>query len=122
MIATSTPSCWHRVRTLGQSTLIVWRWLRLVGTRGDAALKQVSAQPVCIKSPIRQHMPGRQVLQKSAGFAQVMGLPRHQAEINEVGPVAVLFRPFESIFCRKGDTPWQPDLPKNSNEMPCALR
>ena len=38
-----------------------------------------------------------------------------------IGPVAVLFRPFESILCHKGDKPWHHDLPKNSSATQCAL-
>jgi len=37
------------------------------------------------------------------------------------GPVTVSFRPFESIFCHKGDKPWHYDHLKNSNAMQCAL-
>ncbi len=52
--------------------------------RGDAPLKQVIAQPVSIKGAICQQVTSRQVLQQGSGFAQVMGLSRHQAEIDEV--------------------------------------
>jgi hypothetical protein len=52
--------------------------------RGDAALQHVIAQPIGIKSAIRQQVSGGQVLQQRAGFAQVMGLPWHQAEVHKI--------------------------------------
>jgi len=50
----------------------------------NVARQQIVSQPVRIKCPVRQQVPGGQVLQQEAGFAQVVGLPRHQAEIDEV--------------------------------------
>ena len=38
-----------------------------------------------------------------------------------IGPVTVLFLPFESIFCHKGDKPRHHDHPKNLNATQCAL-
>ena len=52
--------------------------------RGYAAIQQVIAQPIRIKGPICQQMPGGQVADQRVGLAQVMGLPGHQAEIDEV--------------------------------------
>ena len=52
--------------------------------RGYAALQHVGSQPVGVKSAIGQQVPGIHPLKQGAGLAQVMGLPRHQAEIDEV--------------------------------------
>jgi len=52
--------------------------------RDDVAIQQVVSQPICIKGPVRQKLPGRQVADQSVGFAQVMSLPGHQTEINKV--------------------------------------
>ncbi|WP_270921328.1 hypothetical protein, partial [Parasedimentitalea psychrophila] len=37
---------------------------------------------------------------------QFLSTARRIFSETQVGPVTVLFRPFESIFCPKGDTPW----------------
>ena len=52
--------------------------------RGNAARQHVGSQPVRIKSAVGQQMPGIQTLKQGAGLAQIVCLPRHQAEINEV--------------------------------------
>ena len=36
------------------------------------------------KARVHQQGPGIQILKQRAGFVQVVGLPRHQTEINEV--------------------------------------
>ena len=51
--------------------------------RGYAAIRKVIAQPIRVKSPVRQQMPGGQAADQCTGFAQIMGLPWHQTEINE---------------------------------------
>ena len=52
--------------------------------RNDAAFQQVIAQPIRIESPVRQQMPGGQATDQRIGFAQIVGLSGHQAEIDEV--------------------------------------
>jgi len=52
--------------------------------RDDVAIQQVISQPIRVKGPVRQKMSGGQIADQCVGFAQVMGLSGHQAEINKV--------------------------------------
>ena len=52
--------------------------------RGYATIQQVIAQPIRVKSSIRQQMPSRQAADQGSGLAQIMGLPWHQTEIDEI--------------------------------------
>jgi len=52
--------------------------------RSDVAIQQVIAQPIRIKGPVRQQVPGRQISDQRIGLAQIMGLSGHQAKIDEV--------------------------------------
>lgn len=51
---------------------------------GDATVQQVIAQPIRVKGPVGQQMPGGQAADQCIGLAQIMGLPWHQTEIDEV--------------------------------------
>jgi len=57
----------------------IWRY-----NRGDVTRQQVVSQPICVESSVRQKVSGGQALKQGAGFAQVVCLTRHQAEINKV--------------------------------------
>ena len=50
----------------------------------DAPFRQVVAQPICVEGPVHQKVSGCQIADQRIGFAQIMGLSGHQAEINEV--------------------------------------
>lgn len=52
--------------------------------RSDAAILQVFAQPIRIEGSVGQQMPGGQVADQSTSLAQVVGLPRHQTEIDKI--------------------------------------
>ena len=52
--------------------------------RGYAAIQQVIAQPIRIKGPVCKQVPSRQVADQRVSLAQVMGLPGHQTEIDEI--------------------------------------
>jgi len=52
--------------------------------RDDVAIQQVVSQPIRIEGPVRQQMSGGQVTDQRIGLAQVVGLPRHQAEVDKV--------------------------------------
>jgi hypothetical protein len=56
-----------------------WRY-----DRDDVALQQVIAQPIRIKGSVCQQVPGGQAADQPVSLAQIVGLPWHKAEINEV--------------------------------------
>ena len=68
--------------------LVELSWKLSVGFRrydgGDAPIRQVVAQPICVEGPVRQKVTGCPIADQRIGLAQVVGLPGHQKEINEV--------------------------------------
>jgi hypothetical protein len=56
-----------------------WRY-----DRGYAAIQQAIAQPIRVKGPVRQQISGGQAADQRIGLAQIMGLPGHQREIDEI--------------------------------------
>ena len=52
--------------------------------RDDVPRQEVVAQPIGIKGAICQQVSGGQTFKQRPGLAKIMGLPRHQAEIDEV--------------------------------------
>ncbi len=52
--------------------------------RGYAAIQQAIAQPIRVKGPVRQQVSGGQAADQRIGLAQIMGLPGHQREIDEI--------------------------------------
>jgi len=50
----------------------------------DVAFQQVISQPIRVESPVSQQMSGGKVADQLIGFAQVMCLSGHQAEINKI--------------------------------------
>ena len=52
--------------------------------RSNVTRQQVVVQPIRSESAIRQQVSGGQTLKQGTGFPQVVGLPRHQAEINKI--------------------------------------
>ena len=68
--------------------LVELRWKLPVGFRRYdccyAAIFQIISQPIRVKSPISQQMPGGKVADQRIGLAQILGLSGQQAEINEI--------------------------------------
>ena len=56
-----------------------WRY-----DRNYVTIEQVITQPIRVKGPVRQQLPGGQIADQRLGFAQVMGLSGHQTEVGEV--------------------------------------
>ena len=65
---------------LGRELPVRFRWY----DRSDAAIQQAIAQPIGIECPVRQQVPSGQIADQRLGFAQVMGLPGHQAKVSKV--------------------------------------
>ncbi|WP_412049201.1 hypothetical protein ACK6D9_15670 [Hoeflea sp. Naph1] len=51
---------------------------------GYAAIQQAIAQPIRVKGPVRQQISGGQAADQRIGLAQIMSLPGHQTEIDEI--------------------------------------
>ena len=56
-----------------------WRY-----DRSNPAIPKVITQPIRIKGPVGQQVPVGQVADQVASLAQIMSLPRHQTEIDQV--------------------------------------